>query len=312
MHHGGVGGSKQGWKPRAQACAGRGRGRPGRPRGSPGMKERSRPLLQTLGYTDTSSTHMGIRGGLTHSGAAMVPASVPAPAPAPVPIPAPGRQSHCLTQNRASCHAGLNRGRAVGLQPRRGHRQSSAVALQTGSPGREKPGWKPISLVICSVSTALGSFSQGVLRLPMSRMEMRAGGTRMPEHAPVLAPGSHHPSHLSRHARLPAPQGLVGPCTCVCGPGPSPWHRDDGFLQQQDLLTLMMTQGWGTRGSLVWPRIGTASPHCPWPCCLLGHPWLRRFCPTLALLSPAQARAAQPLAAAGTQRAGMSPKATGQ
>lgn len=69
------------------------------------------------------------------------------------------------------------------------------------------------------------------------REEMRAGGTRMPGHAPVLAPGSCHPSHLSRHTRLPAPQGMVGPCTCVCGPGPSPWHRDDGFLQQQDLLT---------------------------------------------------------------------------
>lgn len=45
----------------------------------------------------------------------------------------------------------------------------------------------------------------------------------MPWHAPVLAHVSHHPSHPRQHARLPAPWGLAGPCTCVHGPGSSLW-----------------------------------------------------------------------------------------
>ena len=210
------------------------------------MEQGSRPLLQTRGHTHTSSTHMAISDGVTHCRAAMVlapapapaPAPVPAPAPAPVPAPVPGRHSHCATRCRASRCAGTSRGRAVaepwlscGLAATRG---AQAAAPQPGSPGREGGTRRKARLVRDLQRERCPQLLQPRCPAPANERAGKEGwrDTRMPWHAPVPAPGSRHPSHPPRRARLPAPQGLAGPRTRGGGPGHSLWDSP----QPQHLL----------------------------------------------------------------------------
>lgn len=183
------------------------------------MKESSRPLLQTRVYTHASSTRMGISDGDTHSRAVMAPAPVPAAAPAPV----PGHWSHCTTQRRVSRCAGSSRGGVVGLQPHGGHRQ-----VVSRGPADRKPREGETRLKAHLLSDLQRKHCPQLFqpRCPAPANE-QAGNegwrdTRMPWHAPMPVPGSRHPFHLPRHARLPAPQGLVEPHTCGSWPWPQP------------------------------------------------------------------------------------------